>query len=135
MALSVDLRKRVITAIDEGMRPVDAAKLFKINRRTIYDWLSLRKETNNLEPKSGYQNGHSHAIKDWDQFKEFVENNKNCTIREMVVEWKKLTNATVVMSVIQRALKKIGYTSKKKLLTTSKRMPKNVRSFWKKSKI
>ena len=31
MALSVDLRKRVMAAIDNGMRPTEAEKIFKIS--------------------------------------------------------------------------------------------------------
>ena len=120
MELSIDLRKRVIAAIDEGMSAVNAAKLFKVSRKTIYNWIVLRKETNSLVPKSGYQNGHSHTVKDWDSFRTFAEANKYCTIEEMSVEWKKSTDGTISKSVIQRGLKKIDFTYKKKRLITSK---------------
>jgi len=135
MSLSVDLRKRVIAAIDEGMHQVDAAKFFKVSRRAICDWINLRKKTDSLAPKFGYQKGHSHSITDWDQFKKFAEINKYCTINQMVAEWKKLTDLTISRSVIQRALKKIGYTFKKKPLVISKPKQQNVNFIWKKSKI
>lgn len=120
MGLSIDLRKRVIAAIDKGMSATNAEKLFKVSRKTIYNWMVLRKETNSLEPKSGYQNGHSHTIKDWDGFKTFAEANRYCTIEEMSVEWKKSTDGTISKSVIQRGLKKIDFTSKKKRSITPK---------------
>lgn len=36
-----DLRKRALAGIHEGQNPSDAAKMFGIGRRTIYNWLSL----------------------------------------------------------------------------------------------
>lgn len=113
MPLSIDLRKRVIAAVDDGMRITDAAKSFQICRKTIYHWLNLRKKTNNIAPKSGYQKGHSHKITDWNQFKEFVKINRHSTVAKMAIEWEKITNVRVSVSVMLRALKKIGYTSKK----------------------
>lgn len=113
LPLSVDLRKRVISAIDNGMKINDAAVLFKVCGRVIYNWLKLRETTKSLSPKFGYQRGHSHKIKDWNTFKAFAEANKYCTIDEMKRLWDKQTNDTVARSVIQRGLKKIGFTSKK----------------------
>ena len=125
MALSIDLRKRVIASIDNGIQITEAAKVFKVSRRTIYYWQDLLKTTNSLVPKSGYQKGHSHKITDWDQFKVFAEKNKYCTSLKMRIEWKKLTNVAVSESVMLRALKKIDYTSKKKLLAMQNQIKKN----------
>lgn len=113
MPLSIDLRRRVIAAIADDIRIVKIAKIFKVSRRVIYNWIDLQKQTNNLMPKTGYQKGHSHKIMDWEQFKSFVEKHKECTIPKMIVEWKNLTNISVSPSSMSRALKKINYTSKK----------------------
>lgn len=113
MPYSVDLRKRVISAIDEGMRPSHAAKTFKVCRKAIYNWLDLREETNSLAPKTGYQKGHSHKITDWDDFKKFASQNKHLTVKRMTIEWEKINNKTISESAMEKALKKIGYTSKK----------------------
>ena len=124
MAFSIDLRERVIAAIDSGMQITEAAKVFKVCRSVIYDWQNLFKKTRSLAPKSGYQKGHSHKITDWNQFKIFAENHKYCTSSQMKVEWKKFTNIDVSESVMLRSLKKIGYTSKKKLLIMQKQIKK-----------
>ena len=120
--LSIDLRKRIITAIDEGMNIDNASALFKVSQRVIYQWLDLRKEYNSLAPKSGYQKGHSHKIKDLDVFKKFVDENKYCTISEMKSKWLELTSQKISNTTIQRTLKKIGYTFKKKALIIAKQM-------------
>lgn len=113
MPLSVDLRERVIAAVDRGVSITEVAKVFKVSRRVIYNWLDLKQTTKSLAPKAGYQRGHSHKIKDLDQFKIFVEANKYRTIKGMIVEWQKLNNNTISETVMERYLKKSNYTSKK----------------------
>ena len=126
MIFSIDLRERVMIAVDNGMEIDEAVKIFKLSRRTIYYWKTLRKTTNSLEPKSGYQKGHSHKITDLNQFKIFAKKHQHCTLIQMSIEWKKLTNINVSGSLIFKALKKIGYTSKKKRLIMSRQIKKNV---------
>lgn len=128
MAFSIDLRERVIAAIDEGQRVTDVSKLFKVCKRVIYNWLNLREETNSLAPKSGYQKGHSHKITDWEKFRSFAENNQNCTVNQMIAKWVALTGIAMSDSVMERALHKINYTSKKKLWATLKPTKKNVKN-------
>lgn len=113
MSYSIDLRKRVVDAVDSGMSITEIAKIFKVCNKTIYLWLALRSTTNSLAPKTGYQKGHSHKVKDWDQFRIFVENNKHRTVKRMIVEWEKINNDTISESAMERALKKINYTAKK----------------------
>jgi len=111
---SLDLRQRIINAIDSGTSQVEAAKLFKVNRRTISRWLELRSKTNSLTPKIGYQKGHSHKITDWNEFEKFAEINKYCTGEEMAEKWAALKNIKISVDVIYLALAKVGYTFKKK---------------------
>lgn len=115
MALSVDLRKRVIAAIDSNIRITEIAKIFKVSRRVIYNWLKLQNEEGNLLPKSGYQKGHSHKIKNLESFKQFIEKNKHNTINQMIVAWKEITGVGMSDVVMGRYLKKIGYSSKKNI--------------------
>ena len=129
MIFSLDLRKRVIASVDKGMHIDKAVKIFQISRRVIYEWLELRRKTGSLAPKTGYQKGHSHKITDWQQFKKFADSNRHCSAPQMIIKWKKLTNVDMSESVMLRALKKIGFTSKKKLLITSKPMQKNGNNF------
>lgn len=129
-SLSVDLRERVIKAIDEGMRKSDAAKVFKVSRRAIYRWVDLRNKTKSLFPRSGYQKGHSSKIQDPNKFKAFVEKNNQRTVAQMIKSWAEITGVTMSEPVMGKYLKKIGYSSKKKLLVTSKQTLKSVHYFW-----
>jgi hypothetical protein len=42
---SVDLRLRVLSAVDDGMSKMAAHQMFQVSRSTIDDWLKLRAET------------------------------------------------------------------------------------------
>lgn len=129
MSFSIDLRERVIAVIDDNMHINTAVTIFKVSRRVIYTWLSLRKKTGNLAPKANYQQGHSHKIKDWDKFRDFAEEFKQNNAAKMITEWKNRTGVDISKSVMYRALKKINYTCKKKLFITSKQAKKNEKNF------
>ena len=47
---SVDLRKKVLSAIDNGSKAVALSKLFQIDRKTIYNWQNKLKKLKSLEP-------------------------------------------------------------------------------------
>ncbi len=128
MAYSVDLREKVIGAVDDGMIVSEAATIFHVCEKTIYLWLDLRDKTDSFEPKTGYQKGHSHKITDWDQFEKFAKEHGKCTASQMVVKWEKLTQVKASASVMKRALKKIDYTFKKKPLAMWKPMKKSGKS-------
>jgi len=122
VAFSIDLRERVISAVDNNMRVTEAVKLFKVSRRVIYEWLDLRKTTGSLAQKTGYQKGHSHKITDWEKFKVFADENRQSNSPQMIIAWEKLTGVKVSESVMLRGLKKINFTAKKKLSA----MPKQI---------
>jgi transposase len=122
VAFSIDLRERVISAVDNNMRITEAVKVFKVSRRVIYEWLELRKTTGNLAPKTGYQKGHSHKITDWEKFKAFAHENQQSNSPQMIIAWEKLSGVKVSESVMLRSLKKINFTAKKKLSA----MPKQI---------
>ena len=111
--LSIDLRERVIAAVEAGMRKTEAAKIFNVERKSVYNWLGLKKSTNSLEPKSGYQKGHSHKIKDLEAFKKFVDSNIHDSAKTIAIKLGNVSKATVA-----KVLKQIGYTKKKRRLVT-----------------
>jgi transposase len=114
---SYDLRKKVIEAIDGGMKKTQVSKIFKISRNTINLWLQRRKETGEYQAKYGYQQGYNSKIPDLEQFKQFARKYGSKTQEEMAELWlEKISDKT-----IGKALKKIGFTRKKNLRVSRKR--------------
>jgi transposase len=113
-----DLRTKVINAIDGGMRKTQASRIFQISRNTIDNWLKKKEETGDYQAKVGYHQGYNPKITDLEKFQQFVEANGNKTQAEMAEVWtEKISDRT-----IGKALKKIGYTRKKKLTGIEKGM-------------
>lgn len=113
-AYSNDLRERVLKAINEGQKTSTVSEMFKVCLKTIYNWKSLKNKTGSFEAKTGYQNGHSHKIKDLEKFKAYVEKNPNQNLEEIADSLGDMSSTTV-----HRALKKIRFTRKKNQLRLS----------------
>lgn len=109
MPYSLDLRKRAVSAAHNGMKKTEVCNLFNICKQTLYSWLKLEKTEGHLEPQTGFQRGHSHGIKDLEQFKNFVNLHRDYTQEEMGQHY------GVGKSTIGRCLKKIGYSRKKRV--------------------
>lgn len=123
---SYDLRQKVIKAIDGGMSKTQVSSIFKISRNTINTWLHRRRETGDIIALTGYQKGYNPKIPDLEQFRKFAQINGSKTQKEMADEWPDKVSART----ISKALKKIGYTRKKKLTVTEKEMKTKERNFW-----
>lgn len=106
---SVDLRKRVIAECDKKeLKRYEIATIFKVDLKTIYNWIEARKINGTIEPKSGYQKGHGHKITDTEKFKDFIANNPNSSLKELSLKWGHVSSTT-----IGNKLHSMGYTVKK----------------------
>ena len=52
---SADVRERLVAAIDAGLAPSEAARLFRVHLRTVYRWLARHRQGEHLaeRPRSG----------------------------------------------------------------------------------
>ncbi len=117
---SVDLRKKVLSAIDNGSKAVALSKLFQIDRKTIYNWQNKLKKLKSLEPIKIGPRILSRKIQDLDTFKKFVQKKPDRSSSEIAEEWGDISSST-----IRRYLKIIGFTNKKKVLVTKIAAKKN----------
>ena len=104
-----ELRIRVLKAYEKGVRVTKIKETFDVSRNTVYKWLKIKNETGDIKAKEGYQNGHSHKVKNMEEFKNFVESNKDKTTQELSELWIcKISKSTVL-----RYINKINYSYKK----------------------
>jgi transposase len=123
-AYSYDLRKKAIQALDEGESKTAVAKRFKIGRVTLYKWEKRRKETGDFQSKKLGNRGYNHKITDWNAFAEFIKKHGGKTQSEVAKLWGNISRQT-----IHRALKKFGFTRKKRLMDMKKETKKNELNF------
>ena len=85
-------------------------------------------ETGDFQALPNQPPGNNHKIRDWSKFQEFARTNGDKTQKEMAELWPEEISART----ISRALKKIGFTRKKKLMVIEKGMkPKDKNSYQK----
>ena len=121
---SYDLRQKVIQAIElDGLKKSEASLLFNISRNTIDLWLKRQAETGDFQALPNQPPGNGHKISDWEKFREFAQVHGDKTQVEMAKLWEEpISDSEALLRsadrTISRALKKIGFTRKKRLMAT-----------------
>jgi transposase len=116
---SYDLRQKVIEAIKlDGLKINEASYLFNISRNTIGLWLKRQAQTGNFEALPNQPPGNGHKITDWEKFREFAKTHGDKTQVEMASLWE----GEISDRTISRALKKIGFSRKKRPTATANGM-------------
>ena len=111
-AYSLDLRQKVMQAIDGGMSVTTASRIFNVSRNSIYLWRKRLHEKGSLEATTGYHNPHNRQIRDLNHFVEFVSNRRDWTRQE----WGDAYGVSA--KVVERALK--SWDGQKKSVSTEK---------------
>lgn len=112
---SLDLRKKVIEAINRQTPILRISKVFGIARNTIYAWKDAAEKLQSLAPKKP-SNGKKAIIGDLKKFEEFVVKKPDRTLEEMSKDWGGVSAAT-----ISNAMKRASFTYKKNLWLSSKK--------------
>jgi transposase len=116
---SYDFRQKVIQAIElDGLKKYEASQLFNISRNTINLWLKRKAETGDFQALPNSPPGNNHKITDWEQFRVFAQTYGDKTQVEMAQLW----HTQISDRTISRALKKIGFTRKKRPMATKNGM-------------
>ena len=75
MSYDVELREKVVDFVKQGGRKTDAARIFKVSRITVYNWLKL----SDLTPK---ERGSHNKKMDRDELASHVKSFPNATLKE-----------------------------------------------------
>ena len=108
-AYSVDLRERVLASYDEGKRPVDVARQYRVARSWIYKLLERRQETGSIEPKRASGGPKPVLGEHLSRLRELVKKQPDATLKEIRQE----LGIVVGISTLWRGLRDLGLTFKK----------------------
>ena len=106
-AYSVDLRLRVLGAVDGGMSKMAAHKLFGVSRSTIDDWLQLRAETGAVLGKPRQERRPPRALAG-SAFSEFAAMQQGATLGQMALAWQRQHGQKFSAMSLSRALASLG---------------------------
>ncbi len=131
MPYSEDLRVRVLSYVDSGASKMAAHKTFGVSRSTIDRWLKLRAATGSLKANTSYRRGKAPTLNDLKAFEEFARRHSGCTLAQMAVAWQQETGVKLTEMPFSIALRRIGWTRKKRVGATRSGAQKRDRRFWK----
>ena len=118
---SLDLRERVVNHLSQGHTIEKTSQLFNIDRKTIYNWISLKKKTGSLEM---CRTGKRSATKfEAHRLKEYVITHSEAYLEEIGAVFKGTASGAC------RALKRLGVTRKKSPFSTKSVMREKDKSF------
>lgn len=126
---SDDFRQKVIAAIEmDGRRKGEVSEIFNISRNTIDLWLKRKEQTGAVLAKSTKPLSGRNKITDWEKFKTFAKENSSKTQSQMAGLWE----GEISSRTISRALARIGFTRKKRVMDTVNGMKPSAKYFWSK---
>lgn len=114
-AYSLDLRTRVLDAIDGGMSRTQAVRVFQVSLGSIKRWLRQREATGSLAPKP--REGQAATITpvlepllrlQLDQF-------PDATLQEHARRWNEEQGTTLSRWSLGRAIRRLGWSRKKRV--------------------
>src|SRR3989304_765734 len=112
-AYSLDLRERIVGAVDRGMPRAEVARTFGVSASTITRYLRQRRQTGSLaaRPRPGRQSRTVAAVVAGLQ--PLLDQCPDATQAEQAARWQTLTGQTVSPSSIRRAIRALDWTRKK----------------------
>jgi transposase len=110
---SVDLRERLLGAIDAGLSQAEASRLFGVGTSTITRWRQQRRTTGSLAPQP--RPGRRPAIgpAQTAALQAQVAQHPDATLAEHCAQWARDQGVTLSVAGMSRALRRLGITLKK----------------------
>ena len=111
---SIDLRERIVKAVDEGQSSEEVAERYEIGERTVRRYVQRRKERGNLE--ADVSPGRPREI-DQDQETALLKQSEkypDATLEKHCERWEKHKKVKVSPATMCRSLQRLGQTRKKR---------------------
>ena len=115
---SVDLRKRVVEGVENGLTYEDSASQFDVGRASVSRWLALIRKTGSLEPKAMGGSKSKLGETEREVLKFLVSQAPDATQAELADQLEAELGIRVHGTTVSRALKAMGLTRKKSRSST-----------------
>jgi transposase len=111
---SLDLRERVVKAVDEGQSTEEVAIRYEIGERTVRRYLKRRKERGNLG--ANFSPGRPREIDKGQEMALLKQSEKypDATLEKHCERWEKSKKIKVSPATMCRSLQRLGQTRKKR---------------------
>lgn len=128
MAYSLDLRKRVLAAIERGMEVDEAVSTFQVGRSTIFRWRAQQRTTGTLAARTSPGRRRLIATGAEAALRIQLERQPDATLTTHVAVWSASEHPPVSVATMARAIARVRWTRKKRLSTPVSKTSKHARS-------
>jgi len=113
----MDLRERVLAAVDRGTPRKEVVRTLGVSEPTIRHYLRLRKETGSVAPKPPPKRAFSigQSVQQRRALWEQLAEHDDATLKEHCRLWERKQGVKVSISTMSRAIRRLGWTLKKRL--------------------
>ena len=126
MAYSLDLRERVLAAVDGGLSRTQAAQRFQVGRATITTWVTLRCHSGSLAAQSPPGRPRTIGASDAEALWAQLNAQPDATLPEHVRLWTAQHPAQALSTAtMSRAIARLGWTRKKSRSAPANRTRRN----------
>ena len=112
-AYSVDLRERVLAAVDEGTPVYQAARMYRVSVSFIYKLLTRRKKTGQTSPSATKGHRPRKLAGHIEKLKQYVDSSNDATLQE-IQAWLAAQGVRVSLGALWGALERENLIYKKK---------------------
>lgn len=113
-AYSTDLRERVIGAVKQGMPQTEIAKVFAISLSSIKRYLKQWRESATLESKPIPGRPSKKLVPLQADLSQMLMAAPDATLEQHCQTWEQMHGIKVSISTMSRAIKRLGWTRKKR---------------------
>lgn len=111
---SVDLRERLLGAIDAGLSHAEASRLFGVGTSTITRWRQQRRDTGRLSPKPRPGRTPRIGPDQADTLRAQVARDPDATLAAHCAHWATRQGIRVSVATMSRAIRRLGITLEKR---------------------
>ncbi len=111
---SVDLRERLLRAIDAGLGQAEAACLFGVGPTTIKRWKRQRHERGTLAPMARPGRRPRISADHWPALEAQLRAAPDATLAEHCGVWEREQGVRVSVATMSRLVRRLGWTVKKR---------------------
>jgi transposase len=113
-AYSLDLRERIVAAVDAGHARPEVARRFSVSPATISNYLRLRQETGGLAPRPRGGGQPEIGPAQYPQVVAQLEADPDATLAQHCERWAASTGQVVSVSTMWRTIERTGWSYKKR---------------------
>jgi transposase len=110
---SVDLRERLLGAIDAGLSQAEAARLFGVGTATIERWRRRQRESGSVAPRARSGRPRRIASLQVAVLRAQVQDHPDATLAEHCARWEAAQGVRLSPATMSRALARLGWPLKK----------------------